>query len=91
MRNRLLRTAFAAGVALLLAACAPNASQDALEPKGPYAEVVHDLFVPVFWVAVAVFVVVEGGIVWIAMRYRHRKGRERMPAQIHGNTKLEIG
>jgi cytochrome c oxidase subunit II len=91
VRNRLLRTAFAAGVLLLLAGCAPNASQDALEPKGPYAEQVNDLFIPVFWVAVAVFIVVEGGIVWIALKYRHRKGRDRMPAQIHGNTKLEIG
>lgn len=91
VRNRLLRTAFAAGVLLLLAACAPNASQDALEPKGPYADTVNDLFIPVFWVAAAVFVLVEGGIVWLAIRYRHRKGRDHMPAQIHGNTKLEIG
>jgi cytochrome c oxidase subunit 2 len=91
VRNRLLRTTFAAGILLLLAACAPNASQDSLQPKGPYAETVHSLFVPVFWVAVGVFVLVEGGIVWISWRYRHRKGRDRMPAQIHGNTKLEIG
>lgn len=89
--NRLLRATLAVGLLLLLAACAPNATQDSLEPKGPYAQEVHDLFVPVFWVAVAVFVLVEGAIVWIAIRYRHRKGRDRMPAQIHGNTKLEIG
>jgi cytochrome c oxidase subunit 2 len=91
VRNRLLRTTFAAGLLLLLAACAPNATQDSLEPQGPYADTVYDLFVPVFWVAVGVFVVVEGAIVWIAIRYRHRKGRERMPAQIHGNTRLEVG
>ena len=46
---------------------------------------------PVFWVAVGVFVVVQGGILYIALRYRHRKGRERMPKQTHGNTRLEIG
>jgi cytochrome c oxidase subunit 2 len=79
-------------VLLLLAGCGvSDPTQSALEPKGPYAEEVHNLFIPVFWVAAAVFVVVEGGIVWIAIRYRHRKGQERMPAQIHGNTKLEIG
>ena len=44
-----------------------------------------------FWIAVAVFVIVEGGIVLLVIRYRHRKGRERMPQQIHGNTRLEIG
>ncbi len=81
----------AVGLAILLGACAPDATQDSLQPKGPYAEKVMDLFVPVFWVAVFVFVVVEGGIVWMTIRYRHRKGRERMPAQIHGNTRLEIG
>lgn len=79
------------GLLLLLGACAPDATQDSLQPKGPYAQKLQDLFVPVFWVAVFVFIVVEGGIVWITIRYRHRKGRERMPAQIHGNTRLEIG
>ena len=91
VRNRLLRASLAAGLLLLLAACAPNATQDTLQPKGPYAREVYDLFVPVFWVAVGVFVVVEGAIVWIAIRFRHRKGRDRMPAQIHGNTRIEIG
>jgi cytochrome c oxidase subunit 2 len=79
------------GLLLLLGACAPNATQDSLQPKGPYSQELHNLLVPVFWVAVFVFIVVEGGIVWISIRYRHRKGRDRMPAQIHGNTRLEIG
>ena len=91
VRNRLIRAALAAGLLLLLAACAPNATQDTLEPKGPTAREEKALFVPVFWVAVGVFVLVEGGIVWIAIRFRHRRDRDRMPAQIHGNTKLEIG
>jgi cytochrome c oxidase subunit 2 len=91
VRKRLLWATAGIGLLLLLSACAPNATQDSLEPKGPYADKLQDLFVPVFWVAVFVFIVVEGGIVWISVRYRHRKGRERMPAQIHGNTKLEIG
>jgi cytochrome c oxidase subunit II len=91
VRNRLLRATLAAGLLLLMAACAPNATQDTLQPKGPNAQALKDLFVPVFWVAVGVFVLVEGAIIWIAIRFRHRKGRDRMPAQIHGNTKLEIG
>ena len=91
VRKRLLWAAAGIGLLLLLSACAPDATQDSLDPKGPFADKLHDLFVPVFWVAVFVFIVVEGGIVWISIRYRHRKGRERMPAQIHGNTRLEIG
>ena len=90
VRKRVLWATAAIGLLLLLSACAPDATQDTLQPKGPYAQLLKDLFVPVFWVAVVVFIVVEGGIVWITIRFRHRKGRERMPAQIHGNTRLEI-
>lgn len=72
------------------AACAPNATQSALEPAGPYAEKGYDLFVPVFWVAAAVFFIVEGALVLFVIRYRHRKGREGIPPQVHGNTRLEI-
>jgi cytochrome c oxidase subunit II len=76
---------------VVLAACAPNATQSSLDPAGPTAQAEKDLFVPVFWTAVAVFVLVEGGIVLIAVKYRRKKGRDRMPPQIHGNTRLEIG
>ena len=76
---------------LLLAACAPHATQDTLKPQGPTAREEKNLFVPVFWVAVAVFIVVQGGILYIAIRFRHRKGEDRMPKQTHGNTRLEIG
>jgi cytochrome c oxidase subunit 2 len=76
---------------LALSACAPNATQSSLDPAGSTAQTEKDLFVPVFWVAVGVFVLVEGAIVVIALKYRRRKGRDRMPPQIHGNTRLEIG
>ncbi len=91
VRARGLRVAGLAALALLLAACAPHATQDSLKPQGPYAREIKNLFVPVFWVAAAVFFLVEGGFVYILLRYRHRKGRDRMPAQTHGNTRLEIG
>ena len=58
----LLWAAAAIGLLLLLGACAPNATQDSLQPKGPYADKLQDLFVPVFWVAVFVFVFSEDTI-----------------------------
>jgi len=76
---------------LLLSACAPNASQSTLDPAGPTAQSQKNLLVPVLWIAAGVFVLVEGGILLIAIKYRRRKGRERMPKQTHGNTRLEIG
>jgi cytochrome c oxidase subunit 2 len=77
-------------LAVVVAACAPNATQSALEPAGEEARKAHSLFVPVFWVAVAIFVLVEGALLFFAIRYRHRRGRDTIPPQVHGNTRLEI-
>ena len=73
---------------LLLAACTGNLPQDSLDPAGPVAERQLELFTLVFWIAVAVFVIVEGLLVFAMIRFRHREGRE--PRQIHGNTRLEV-
>jgi len=90
VRRKTLKVPGLLALALVAAACAPNATQDSLQPAGPYAEKAYDLFVPVFWVAAAIFVVVEGALVLFVWKYRHRKGREGIPPQVHGNTRLEI-
>lgn len=77
-------------LALLSAACVSNAPQDSLDPAGPYARKIDTLFVPVLWIAIAIFVIVEGLLVLLLVKYRHREGRDRMPPQVHGNTRLEI-
>ena len=87
------KTLLAAGLTALAAvavACAPNATQDSLQPAGEFARKPYDLFVPVFWVAVGIFVLVEGALVYFVIRYRHRPGRDGIPPQVHGNTRLEI-
>jgi len=91
VRKKVLWALGLVALALLLASCAPHASQDSLKAEGPYAQQIKTLFVPVFWIAVVVFVLVEGGIVFIALKWRHRKGLDRTPPQTHGNTRLEIG
>ena len=76
---------------LLLVACSKTAPQNTMNPHGPTAQTEKNLLVLVLWPAAAVFLVVEGGILLISIRFRHRKDRDRMPPQIHGNTRLEIG
>src|SRR6266540_4534098 len=88
--RRLLGAGALIALVILAAACAPNATQDTLKPAGPYAQKIDNLFRPVFWIAVAVFVVVEGLLMYLAVRYRHRKGRRDIPPQVHGNQRLEI-
>ena len=40
-------------------------------------------------IAIIVFVVVEGALLWAFFKFKARKGA--VAAQIHGNTRLEIG
>jgi cytochrome c oxidase subunit 2 len=90
VRKRTLQAIGLVALAILAGACAPNATQSTLEPAGEFAKKPYDLFVPVFWVAVGIFVLVEGALVYFVVKYRHRKGREGIPPQVHGNTRLEI-
>lgn len=82
--------ALVAVAAVLLAACASDAPQDSLDPAGPYARTIDDLFRPVFWIAVGVFVLVEGLLVAAMIKFRARPGRSDKVKQVHGNTRLEI-
>jgi cytochrome c oxidase subunit 2 len=88
-RGRPTFGALLAAVALLAAACARNAPQDSLSPAGPVARQSDDLFHLVFWIATAIFVLVEGLLVVAMVRFRRRSERDA-PKQIHGNKRLEI-
>jgi len=50
---------------------------------------IRDLYTIVFLVAVAIFFVVEGLILWSVIRYRRKPGDDALPAQIHGNNIAE--
>lgn len=89
-------------VALLLAACGGqpalppqpgNEEPPGFFPTQPITEqgqYVFDFYPVVFWIAVAVFILVEGLLIWIALRYRRRPTDTELPAQTHGNNMLEI-
>jgi len=83
----------ALAVAATLAGCAKDAPQDTLEPEGRFANDLDNLINPIFAVAGVVFVVVLGGALFIALRFRSRNDEhfDDLPAQIHGNNVLEIG
>jgi cytochrome c oxidase subunit II len=55
----------------------------------PNADNIHTLYVIVLIVALIVLLGVEGLLLYTVLRFRARKGR--VAAQIHGNTRLEIG
>jgi cytochrome c oxidase subunit 2 len=91
LRRKLIGALVLVGFTVLLAACTGSGPQDTWDPAGQPAQDQKNLIVPIFWIAGAVFVLVEGGFLVISIRHRHRKGRERTPKQTHGNTRLEVG
>ena len=54
-----------------------------------HADDIQTLYLIVLVIAVIVFIGVEGVLIYCLFKYRARKGR--VAAQIHGNTRLEIG
>jgi cytochrome c oxidase subunit 2 len=54
------------------------------------AEDISVLFNIVMVMAVVVFILVEGLLIFALVRYR-RRSQDEMPEQVHGNTRLEIG
>lgn len=86
------RLALLAPLFLTLAACADKAPLDTLEPKGPEARAIDNLVNPVFLIAGVVFVLVQGGVLFLAWKFRQHKDDDgSLPTQTHGNFKLEIG
>jgi cytochrome c oxidase subunit II len=51
---------------------------------------IRDLYTLVFLIAVAIFVLVEGLIIWTVVRYRRKPGDDSLPAQTHGNNIAEF-
>jgi cytochrome c oxidase subunit II len=90
--HRRWRPALLVPLALALTACAEDAPLDSLTPKGPEAQTIHNLVVPVFAIAGVVFVLVQGGVLFLAWRFHKRKDDDgELPPQVHGNTRLELG
>ena len=71
-----------------LMSCTPENPQSTFDTHGPISEIQKNLFLFTFWIAVIVFIVVEGAIIFVTFKYRRKN--DDLPAQIHGNLRLEI-
>jgi cytochrome c oxidase subunit 2 len=79
-------------VALGVLVLAPEALANFITPKhggSPNANQISNLYKIVLYVAAVVFVIVEGALAYSLYKFRARKNK--VAAQIHGNTRLEIG
>ncbi|HEY0735398.1 MAG TPA: cytochrome c oxidase subunit II [Herpetosiphonaceae bacterium] len=50
---------------------------------------IYTLFQPIFWMAIGVFVIVEGLLIWSIIRFR-RRPTDGIPVQLHGNLPIEL-
>ena len=80
-RRRLVRLAPA--VCLVLAGCAQ-------QPATSQAEATHTLYYIILGLGGAVFIAVEGLLLWSIVRYRARKGDDAEPPQRYGTTRILI-
>ena len=88
----LLAVALSATLAVVLAG-APPALADLVTPESggsPNAENIDTLYKIALYIAIVIFLLVESTLIWSLVKYRARRhGPE--PAQIRGNTPLELG
>jgi cytochrome c oxidase subunit 2 len=71
---------------------APDALANFITPKSgasPNARAISSLYKIVLYIAAVVFVLVEGALAYSLYKFRAKRGA--VAAQIHGNTRLEIG
>ena len=55
----------------------------------PNADQINNLYKITLYIALVIFVLVEGGLLYALVRFRARK--RAVAAQIRGNTRLELG
>lgn len=59
-------------------------------PASAQGRQINELYNIVFGIAVFIFVLVEGLIIWSVIRYRRRPGDDELPPQTHGHNLAEI-
>ncbi len=106
LRGRLAKLAMIPAIGLIVAACAEQANNNPTsDSRGPslFGEggFPHDvvttegiasagLYLPIFLIAVVIFVLIEGLLLFMAWRFRRKDKDTDLPEQVHGNNKLEI-
>ncbi len=91
MPMRWLRRAWPVAVLTpILAGCSFDGPQSTLRPAGPIAQEQMDLFMWTYYLSWPVMILVFGVLAFVIIRFRRRKGEDRMPTQTHGSAVMEV-
>jgi cytochrome c oxidase subunit II len=92
-RTRLLQLAAVAAALAASLLVVPGASADLLTPESGGSQNANDidtLYKITLYVAIVIFLIVEGTLIWSLVKFRRRRGGPEA-AQVRGNTPLELG
>lgn len=87
--KRLFPVLALAALLALATACDTDTPQNTFDTKGPVAERQAEIFYISMWPAIAIMILVLGGILLLCLRFRERDP-SFVPKQTHGNTRLEL-
>jgi cytochrome c oxidase subunit 2 len=89
--KRAVTGACVALLVIILSGCSifGGGPQSVNHPAGDNMRDIWNLFVPIFWMSVVVFVIVQGVLLYSVIKFRRKPGSPE-PHPTHGNTKLEI-
>lgn len=102
-RKHILRSIFAVFVCAVTAALLFGQIEQAiwgnegkqlttLSPQGQAADTIQKLVTPVFLIAFVILIGVVGAVMFISFKFRDTgEDEDEVPAQLHGNTVLEVG
>ncbi|MCH7745957.1 MAG: cytochrome c oxidase subunit II, partial [Chloroflexi bacterium] len=85
----LLGLALLGSLVALALGCTPSDPQSTFGTIGPVARDQAMVFWIIFALGVVVFVLVEGAILYMVIKFRRKPG-DGDPEQVHGNTQIEI-
>jgi cytochrome c oxidase subunit II len=73
----------------LMVGCADEYPQSSINPHTDFAEIIHSLYVSIFWWTMLILAVVWILLAWVLVKYR-RKSEDEQPKQIRGHLGMEI-
>ncbi len=74
----------------IFAGCHSGNTMDTLVPHSDLANSVMHVYTRIFWWTLLLFVGVQGGLLYIIMRFRAKTDNDPIPEQTHGNPQMEI-
>ena len=86
---KFLRSLSAVVLVLLLSTCSGEYPQSSIDPRTDFAESIHSLYVMIFWITLAILVLVWAVMAYVLVRFRARPYAPQ-PRQIRGHMGMEL-